>query len=354
MGDRKSSDRHSHSVLVVGTGSIGRRHIDNLAKLGVNVSAFSYRVCADAGTAHLPGKVHVFNQLEEAFANAPDAVVIANRTELHMDVALAAAQLGQDLFIEKPLSNSLRGVGTLITLVESQALAVETGFMLRFHPNLRWIKSFLQQDGLGELHYVRAMVGQHLANWHPGTDHRRSYSAQRLGGGVIFDLVHELDLMAWLFGAITEVHAMTAFTPSLEIESESIAQIGLRFSPGLLGQVHLDYVRPIYGRSLEIVGSRGILTWEYPTGAVSVTLMDGSIRIANEVPKGYERNDLFIDHMRHFICRLSNRELAPASSLNDGIAALRVALACHLSGSEKRCVNPAEIRENFSTTEVPA
>ena len=334
-----------HRVLVVGTGSVGTRHIRNLLALGAEVSAYSHR-----GLRQVAGveAVRVFGTLEEALDNAPDAVVVGNDPDLHIDTALAAARRGAHLFIEKPLSNSLRGVEALAREIDGRQLVVETGFMLRFHPNLTWIKACLERGELGELHYFRAQFGQYLPEWRPGTDYHRSYSARRGVGGVIFDLVHELDIMGWLAGPIAGVTAMTGQTAALGIESESIAQIGVRFASGLLGQVHLDYVRPVYTRTLEIAGSRGVLGWDYSTGMVHLAERDTAPRVVNQVPSGFERNDMFLDYMRYFLRRLTDRSLQVAASFDAGVAALRAALACHQSARTGAIAAPAHIPAEFS------
>ena len=334
------------NVLVVGTGSIGARHIVNLLSLGANVLTYSYRRERPPESWH--GNVRSFDNLEAAFTAAPDAIVIANRTDQHIDVALRGARHGCALFIEKPLSYSLTGVDELLRESEARALVVESGFMLRLHPNLLWLKSFLEAGELGDLFYGRAVVGQYLPEWRPAQDYRVSYSASSACGGVIFDLVHELDLVAWLFGRIEAAQAMTAKAACLEIQSEAIGQIGLRTASGLLAQVHMDYVRPVYARTLEVVGSRGVLSWDYVAGTVAITTPDGATRIAHQVPTGFVRNDLFLAYMRHFLARLADPSLAAASSLKDGIAALRAALACHQSAAEGHLVRPDDVSATFS------
>jgi predicted dehydrogenase len=328
-------------VLVVGTGSIGSRHIANLLTLGVDVLTYSYR--REPRPEQWFRDVRAFERLEDAFAAAPDAVVVANRTDQHLDVALRGAREGRALFIEKPLSHSLAGIDELARECDSRALVVESGFMLRLHPNVTWLKSFLDAGELGDLFYCRALAGQHLPDWRPAQDHRASYSASAVCGGVIFDLAHELDLVAWLFGPVDAVQAMTARVPSLQIQSEAIAQIGLRTAGGLLAQVHMDYVRPVYGRTLEVAGSRGVMTWDYVEGTVSLTTPAGGARVVHRVPASFVRNDLFAAHMRHFLARLTDVSLAPVSSLNDGVAALRTALACRQSAGEGRLVRPADV-----------
>ena len=330
-----------HKVLIVGTGSVGRRHIENLLRLGTEVLTYSYR--REPRSDPWRDKVRVFDSLDAAFSAAPDAVVVANRTDQHLDVALRGARDGRALFIEKPLSHSLQGVDELLRESEMRSLVVESGFMLRLHPNLVWLRQFLEAGELGEPFYCRACVGQYLPEWRPTEDYRASYSASATCGGVIFDLIHELDLVAWLFGPIEAAQAMTARTKALEIESEAIAQIGLRSASGLVAQVHMDYVRPVYARTLEVVGSRGIVSWDYVQGTIVLTTPNGGARTAHAVPDGFVRNDLFLAHMRHFLTRIDDRLVAPVSSLADGIFALRMALACRQSAAEGRLVRPAGI-----------
>lgn len=334
-------------VLVVGTGSIGKRHIANLLALGVRVSAFSYRAAAGDETAQAVfqnPRVWRAPELAQALAGDVDAVVVANRTDLHLEVALQAARLGKHLFVEKPLAVSLAGVSELQRLVAQRGLVVEAGFMLRRHPNLLWIQQHLASGALGELFHARAAVGQWLPDWRPGTDHRQGYGAFRAqGGGVVFDLIHELDLVHWLLGPVADVSAMTRVVSSLDIETEAVAQIGLRLASGVLAQVHLDYVRPGYGRDMEIVGRHGVLAWDYPAGTVSLERAGAAPETVHQVPAGFERNTMFREHMAHFLRRVEDPAMPAVSSLADAEAVLRLALATHLSSAERRHVRPAEL-----------
>lgn len=336
-------------VLVVGTGSIGKRHIANLLALGVRVSAFSYRAAAGAGaalSAFQDPRVQHAPDLAQALAGDVGAVVVANRTDLHLDVALQAARQGKHLFLEKPLAASLAGVSELRRLVAQQGLVVEAGFMLRRHPNLLWMQQHLASGALGELFHARAAVGQWLPDWRPGTDHRQGYGAFRAqGGGVVFDLIHELDLVHWLLGPVADVSAMTRVVSSLEIETEAVAQIGLRMASGVLAQVHLDYVRPGYGRDMEIVARHGVLAWDYPAGTVTLERAGVAPETVHQVPPGFERNTMFREHMAHFLHRIEDPALPAVSPLADAEAVLRLALASHQSNAERRFVCPDDVTE---------
>jgi predicted dehydrogenase len=203
------------------------------------------------------------------------------------------------------------------------------------------------------VHYTRSAVGQYLPEWRHGTDHRTSYSAKReFGGGVIFDLVHELDLVRWMVGEVDEVVAMTAHEESLEVETESLAQIGLRCVNGVLAQIHLDYLRPTYARTMEIVGSKGTLSWDYLAGQVILEKPGENATLVHQVPEKYERNDMFKAHMGWFLQRINDHKTVASSSLDDGLAALRLALACHASAERRQFTRPADIGPSYRVTSL--
>lgn len=327
-------------LLVVGTGSIGKRHIGNLLELGAEVQAFSYR--NDVQSLDL--RAMPVHDLAGALASDVEAVVIANRTDQHMSVALQAARAGKHLFLEKPLAESMAGVDELVATVQQKGLVVEAGFMLHSHPNLLWIREQLAQGLLGEIWHMRAAVGQWLPDWRPGSDHRQGYGAFRaMGGGVTFDLIHELDLVQWLLGPITDVTAMMRQAPVLEIETEAVAQISLQLASGALAQVHLDYLRPSYGREMEIVGRHGVLRWDHVEGVVTLEAAGQMPREVHRIPEGFERNHMFLNHMHYFLRRLQSPTLPASSQLEEAVAVLRVALAAHRSAQQRKHVCPLDL-----------
>jgi len=332
-------------ILVIGTGSIGKRHIDNLVALGAQVLAFSYRGKTE-NRPHWQDRVQWVTDWSLALRQV-DAVLIANGTAQHMEVASACAQAGVPFFIEKPLSHQIQGVDALLAAVEAANLVVEAGFMMRWHPNLRWIRDQLATQSWGAALYMRASVGQWLPDWRPGTDHRQGYGAFRAsGGGVIFDLIHELDLVYWMLGPVADVNAMVSNDPRLEIETEAVAQIGLKMHSGALAQVHLDYVRPVYGRELEVVCEHGVVSWHYGQGTVTLERPGQPPEVVHRIPPGFERNTMFMEHMGHFLKRVAQPSEPPASSLPDAAHVLRVAIAAHQSAHEHRQVKPYDA--NFS------
>src|SRR5204863_1092430 len=111
---------------------------------------------------------------------------------------------------------------------------------------------------------MQAQVGQYLPDWHPWEDYRRGVSARRdTGGGVILDLIHELDYLLWLNGEVSQVACVADHVSSLEIETEDVAAILLRFANGAIGTVHLDYLQRAPSRTCRLIGEDGTICWDY-------------------------------------------------------------------------------------------
>jgi predicted dehydrogenase len=115
---------------------------------------------------------------------------------------------------------------------------------------------------------------------------------------------------------------------------------------GALAQVHLDYVRPVYGRELEVVCEHGVVSWHYGQGTVTLERPGQPAEVVHRIPAGFERNTMFMDHMGHFLKRVAQPSEPPASSLADAAHVLRVAIAAHQSAHEHRQVKPYDA--NFS------
>jgi predicted dehydrogenase len=165
-----------------------------------------------------------------------------------------------------------------------------------------------------------------LPNWHPWEDYRTTYAARPdLGGGVVLTLCHPLDYLRMLLGEAEVAWSLTS-NRGLGLPVEDTAEIGLRFANGAVGSVHLDYVQRPPGHWLEIVGTEGTVRWDNADGAVKVFRASQNVWEAYPAPVGFERNTMFLDQMRHFIGVVRGEE-APVCSLEDGVAALKLALA---------------------------
>ncbi len=324
--------------LIAGLGSIGRRHLRNLRTLGEK-DILLYRT----GRSTLPDDelsgLPVETDLGRALAQKPQAVIVANPTALHLDVAIPAAEAGCHLLLEKPVSGSLERLDELQAAVQHGGGKVLVGFQFRFHPGLQRIKQLLEEKAIGAPVSARAVWGEYLPGWHPWEDYRRAYAARPdLGGGVVLTLCHPLDYLHWLLGDVDRLWAFTG-RQGLDLEVEDTAEIGLRFTSGALGNVHLDYLRHPPQHAIVIIGTEGTLRWENADGEVQLAQIEQDGKAGDwqsfPAPAGFERNTMFLDEMRNFI-QVAQGKAEPACSLNDGIYALELALAASRSETEMK------------------
>ena len=326
-------------ILVAGLGSIGQRHVRNLHRLAPTVSVVVYRVRGRPLPQDLQGNWLIeCDDLETALGLGPAAALVCNPTSLHLSVALAAAHKGCSLLIEKPVSHSLNGLDELQTVVKVQGVRVLVGFQFRFHPGLQAIKRLLDEEAIGRVVCAHTHWGEYLPGWHPWEDYRRSYSARAdLGGGVILTLCHPLDYLRWLLGEVKSVSAMAGRLCGLELDVEDTADITLQFGSGAIGTVHLDYVQRPPAHWLQITGQTGTIWWDNADGAVRCYRAETGEEEVFPVPQSFERNTMFRDEMRHFLACVEGAE-QPLVTLDDGIQALRIALAAKTSAIEERVI----------------
>ena len=324
-------------ILFAGLGSIGRRHLRNLLALGED-DILLYRThkstLADDELKGFPTET----ELARALAHHPQAVIIANPTALHLEVALAAAEAGCHLFIEKPISHTLQGVDALFNVVQRNNVRVLVGFQFRFHKGLQKVKQWLQEGVIGQTLTLRAHYGDYLPGWHPWEDYHHSYSARvDLGGGVVLTLSHPLDYCRWLLGEVQSLYAFTARQQDLDIDVEDTAEIGLRFANGVLGSVHLNYLQRPSTHWLQVAGSEGVIHWNYERDEVKLHHLSQPERVICGAQPDI-RNPMFLAEMRHFLAVVRGEEES-ACTLDDGMHALELALAVQQSSAEKRFID---------------
>lgn len=309
-------------VLVCGAGSIGKRHIANLLQLGARVSVWRSQT-------HLLKSIRdefdvdIYEDLDEAIKKT-DGVIVATATDTHIPIAIKVLHAGKGLFIEKPLSHNWNGIEELQRLAFEKI--VEVGCQFRVHQNLIVLSKLLKQTGTDKILTYRFAMGHRLDAWRKEKDYREGYSSDAArGGGALFDLIHQIDLALWFFGPVTEVSAVLSKRSALFISGDDVSNLLLTHSNGLTGHIQLDMASPVYRCETEIMTLDAILNWSYTEGILR-SESSGENCMVDQVPQGFERNDLFIAHMAHFLKRLSDNCLPPLCSIDDGIAALRVAI----------------------------
>ncbi|MBU1323265.1 Gfo/Idh/MocA family oxidoreductase [Patescibacteria group bacterium] len=251
-------------LVIVGLGSIGKRHKQNLELLG-------HEVISSFGKA--------------------DGFLICNPTSKHLETALQLIKFDLPIFIEKPLSHNLDNIDQL----KGNILV---GYCLRFDESLKKFKKTVPAKGIKS---IKIVCQSWLPDWHPQTDYSQSYSAKKeLGGGVLLDLSHEIDYALWFFGPVKKVSAKLQMAPELNIETEAMADLNLEFFSGVKAEIHLSYASRQPARFCEIKTSDQVLRWDFQPN-----------------------NEMYLEEMRHFINVVNNKEI-PLVTVADGRRVLDV------------------------------
>lgn len=254
-------------VLVAGLGSIGRRHLRLLraALPDADIRVLRHSGCNEA-IEHATG---CFSRLEEACAFAPDLAVIASPAPFHIATATALAETGAHLLVEKPVSDTCAGVAELIALCAARGQVFQVGYNLRFLESLQCFRAEMAAGRIGTVQAVRCEIGQYLPAWRPDADYRTTVSAQKaLGGGVLLELSHELDLLRWIFGEVDWLSAWIGRQSALEIDVEDCAMLQIGFAGGPVAQLGMDFVRRDTTRICTALGAEGSLRWDAVAGRV--------------------------------------------------------------------------------------
>ncbi len=305
--------------LVVGCGSIGRRHMKNLLAMGETI------VAADLSSEYrkwVEDNLHLetYETATEAMKNeAPDAVLICTPPSAHIKLALEAVEQGRHVFIEKPVSSSIAGIDGLIKRARQKKVKTMVGYNQRFNKTLLRVRELIKQN---RILFVRVEFGQYLPDWRPWQDYRKSYTAlKKLGGGIVLDDSHELDYVRWMFGEPKNVHAIAGKISSLEVETEDTAEVIMRMDNAIVS-VHMDFVRRDPVRKGEAVSEEGTIKWDLRNNTITYCHPDGKI---DEEKIEQDVNETYVDELKHFIDCIKNNTQT-ISSLEDATKTLELAL----------------------------
>ncbi len=322
-------------VLIVGLGSIGKRHLRIARELlpDADIRVLRHQAC-DSTPEYATG---CFSKLAEAIDFSPQIAVIANPASFHVNVALPLARAGVHLLVEKPLSASLEGVSHLINICGKQTTVLMTGYNLRFLPSLQRFRDMLKQRGLGRVLSVRCEIGQYLPSWRPDADYRQGVSARReLGGGALLELSHELDYLRWIFGEVEWVKANLSRQSSMEINVEDTAHLILGFAPSasghqLIGTVNLDFVRHDTTRLCTVIGEKGSLRWNGLTGVIE--LFEAGGKGWQELfSHSHQRDDSYLAEWQNFI-ECVTKQTTPSITGEDGLKVIQIIEAARHSAA---------------------
>ncbi|MDG2481062.1 MAG: Gfo/Idh/MocA family oxidoreductase [Alphaproteobacteria bacterium] len=304
-----------HVIGVLGLGSIGMRHARNLLALNCDVIGFDPdqascdRLVAGGGLAVAD---------RQAVIEAAEAVVIATPNGSHADDLAAVIGAGRSVFAEKPLAHSDADIAGLLENAAAKGITVFAAFMLRYHPVVERMRMLIDGGAVGQVWGLRAVCGSWLPGWRPAQDYRLGYAADPVTGGVINDIVHEIDLACHLLGYGRVASCVARRSGLLDMESEDVADLVLVHESGASSNLHLDYLARPPVRRGSVSGSQGTLVYDLNARTLCHLDADGAEQESMATPGAWA--DDYVAEMRDFLDCLGGL----SSPRCDGIEALQV------------------------------
>ncbi len=329
-------------VLLIGSGSIGRRYLGILRERWPTAAVTLLRrpegppldpaIAAEVGL--------VTDVLDRALEASPDFAIVASPAPTHIGHALALAEARVPMLIQKPLAADLDGCDELARRCSAGRVPVVVGYTLRHHPGFLALQADLRDGAIGRPLLLRAEVGQYLPDWRPGGDYRQTVTARRdLGGGALLELSHEIDLARALLGMPSSIWASLRRVGDLDIDVEDSADLVLHHGDiddcRVVSSIHLDLLqRPIH-RSLAVAGPGGRLELDLVTGQLRLRLPSGEVEERTAAPVG--RDDLHAAEITDLVDAIGGA--VPRVGLDDGIDTLRIIDAARRSNATGESVD---------------
>lgn len=293
------NDWQALSVLLVGCGSIGKRHARVLTELGVHeIQAFDPNPDQLAALVHESPQVRPVLSFEAGLASKPDAVFVLTPPKLHVPLSVQALNAGRAVFCEKPLADTSAGVSALDELVQQTGLTYMVGLCFRYHMGVRQARAMLDAGRIGRLVSVRAMFGEHMPDIRP--DYRSLFTAKYSGA---FDCMHDIDLALWFAGQpVRTVRAVYGTYSDIGIEAPDMVEILMDFPDRCVGSVHLDFFQRPRRRQLDLIGTAGLITLEFASwDQYTLSQYSATDETWTRTTAPTRRDDMFADEDREFL-----------------------------------------------------
>jgi len=227
---------------------------------------------ADKIAAGQPG-CKAYRSLEEFMADKSiEIVTIGTPSGAHLEPAIAAAEAGKHVIVEKPLEVTLEKCKQIMDACEKNNVLVASVLHSRFHDSSRTLKSAIDAGRFGRLTLGDAILKWYRPQAYYDQAAWRGTWALDGGGALMNQGIHSIDLLTWFMGPVAEVTAHTALLAHKDIEVEDVGVATVKFANGALGTIVATTASyPGSLKRVEISGDKGsaileeedIISWNF-------------------------------------------------------------------------------------------
>lgn len=295
--------RMDDKILIIGIGSIGKRHLGNLEELGYKNLALCDPNIDQIN--QLPSNLPKYKNLLLALKyEKPSVCFVCSPTHLHLKNLKECLNQDSHVFVEKPLSFSIKGIDKVISLSKKKNKKVMVACNWRFHEVFKNLKDIIKRKTYGQILSASIEVRYFLPEAR-GNNWKKSYAVKQKGGGVTLDTgSHIINYLNDLFGEIVDIKSFKSPFHPLKTDVDEQAVIFLRHKNNIICDIYMDYIcrEPIH-----------LVCLNTTKGIVSADFRNNEIAHINKnkeklIFKGKkDLNEMYLDELRHFFAALEDK-----------------------------------------------
>ena len=309
-------------ILICGLGSIGRRYLRIINQNFPNVKIAALRSGYGSPCDEIKFLDYQTSNLRDSINWGPDVAIISSPANLHVDQAIALGESRVPCLIEKPLGSGHESIEKWEKLIYlSELVPMLIGYIYRHDPCATIVKKKLEENLLGNVIEADFHCGSWLPKWRPEIDYLKSVSANKeLGGGVLLELSHEIDIANMILGPINLKYANLKPSGLFPINVEDRAYLIAENSKGVLISIRINFCSEPSTRKVIIRGEKGEIYWDIALGKLEIK---NDKNVIYQHKNNIDRDSLFLIQINHFLsCAFNNQD--PKCSVAEGKYVLEI------------------------------
>ena len=285
-------------ALIIGTGSIAQKHIDILIYLNYDVYVYSKNnINFFKNNFKITRLIHLKNLSSFEFA------IVANKTSDHLKILKTLIEEKVHTYCEKPIFHKKFNFKKIRDKIKKNKIVFHNGYQLKNDSKIKYIKKRLKKANIKSF---QVSVGHDFTKWRKNGVSKNSYfSKTNMGGGVIFELIHEVNIINLLFGKIKKIK--TFKSNSKKFNCEDLAVSIIKTKKNIVGSLYQDMFSNIFFRNIRIVTNKKFFVVDFVKNKI----------IENEKVISFKDTNKQIDLIKKNIMMFKKRIITRDYSLSD-------------------------------------
>lgn len=330
-------------ILIVGLGSMGKRRIRNLQKLGFN-QIFGYDIRKDRVLeTEQKYKIKCFNRIHDALDENPEIMIISTPPHLHMKYAKIAINHKIHFFIE--LNLIYDHVRRILDELKGKKVIVCASSTMRYHPIVKKLKKLIEKKIIGKIYSIHHYVGHYLPNWHPWENYHDFFVSRKETGGARELVPVELNWLTYVFSDIKSVYGNVGKLSKLDVDIDDFYQIILEFHNGIKGTFNVDVFSIPSAKETKIIGEKGTIICDFIKNQILIQKNNKQkiLKInSGKVASGYKgitpSESLYVEEIQGFLDSIQTNKKC-SFSLKDELKILKILNKIEKSSKIKKKIN---------------